>query len=194
MVSGRLTYRPAVAEDTKAIIKLSDNYFGKAYLNSENIKQYIRHPDSLVYVAENKKEVIGFGIFHLLMQWELIYHLGKSLGNRYENFNPHDRILLIKSLAVQPEFRGKGYGKNLVCSVLKEKKTDHQLLSIIWESKASLSMERICKSLGMKLWFRAENFWLKDSTEKNYNCPVCGNPCMCNALIYKKTKTHLNAI
>lgn len=194
MVSGRLTYRPALPDDVKAIVKLSDINFGKAYLSTENINLFVEHTETAVYVAENKKALIGFGIFHLIMQWEIINYLGNSLGNKFVNFNPQDRIFLIKSLAIKPEYRRKGIGKNLVRKAMKEKFSGDQLLSIVWESKENTAMEKLCKSLGMKFWYKAENFWLMDSSEKNYNCPVCGNPCMCNALIYKKTNAYLNAV
>lgn len=194
MVSRQLTFRPAEADDVKAIVKLSDNNFGNVYLSEENVRQFIMYIDGLVYVAENDKVVIGFGIFHVIMQWELIYHLGNNLANKYEDFNPQDRIFLIKTLVIQPNFRGIGCGKKLVSQAMKDQYLGGQLLSIVWESKENKAMEKLCKALGMKFWFKAENFWFNDSSERNYNCPICGNPCRCSALIYKKTKMDLNTI
>lgn len=96
------------------------------------------------------------------------------------------RTGLIKSIAVAPEYRGRGVAKALIQRGLRELAAHgaERCYSLAWESARDGCM--LCGALtaaGFERVALLERFWYQDSLTRGYVCPACGHPCVCAAWV-----------
>ncbi|MDC0231097.1 hypothetical protein OAK19_03960, partial [Aureispira] len=97
-------------------------------------------------------------------------------------------IALRKHLAVKPGMEARGIGRELVVKGMEIlEKYARSIISVVWEESAGKSVGKILRSCGSIPIHTLENYWCKDSLEKQYLCPNCKEPpCCCSATIYAK--------
>lgn len=156
----------AKKEDLPAIIKIANTQLGKDYLTT-TLSESIDNKGYLLEIAKlANSRIIGFGLYQL---------------NKAE--------LIIKSIAVNPEFTKKGMATKFVLSALDYANSNSYSIvkSYAWQGKNGIQMKGIFTKLGFTKKEELPNYWKQDSFEKEYNCPTCGEPpCLCSAVVFAK--------
>lgn len=123
-------------------------------------------------------ELVGFFIFKITSEHSVEYAEGNSDA----------RLLEVKTIAVHAAHQGKGIGSiifNEVTNIAKEFGAEC-CYCVAWKRNGNVAMHNIHINAGFKVLREIEHFWQADSIEKGYDCPECGNPCNCSAVIYSK--------
>lgn len=197
ITSGKYTFIPvaedisitdAAESDIPHIIDISDTELGKDYLNDEDLKGFFAASDCILRVAKKGgKEIVGFSFSY--------YAPPEAIGEkmRWENmpkkFQYSTRIGVLKTVAVRSKHKGMGIGNSLVVDAQSElgKKGVPSILTVAWKSDLGINISGIMSKNGFVPNCEIEAYWRKDSIVSGYDCPVCGNPCHCSAVIYVKT-------
>lgn len=90
----------------------------------------------------------------------------------------------LQTVVVHPAFRGQGIARLLGLEALSRFSTCVSWTSPAWEHNGKVPADKLLRALGFEPVFRAEDYWYADSVRRGYDCPVCGNPCHCSAVIY----------
>ena len=96
------------------------------------------------------------------------------------------RTGLIKSSAVAPASRGRGVATALIRRGMRDlaKHGARDYYSLAWESERDgCLLYGPLAAAGFQSALRLERFWYQDSRTHGYNCPACGQPCVCAARV-----------
>ena len=60
------------------------------------------------------------------------------------------------------------------------------IISTAWKRAGKINIGNILLRSGYNVMTEIPDYWYKDSVEKGYLCPQCGNPCHCSCVIFEK--------
>lgn len=171
----------------KDILKLSDEALGENYLSENEFYQIGKSPDYYCFVGLYDKIFAGFSFFQLVKPENLVQifdeHIVKLVLQNCQNNKP---VGYRKHTAVRPEFRNLGIGTLLVKSSNEMLKSlAGCIITTVWENKKDFMLKILIKE-GFKRLLSIPDFWYKSSLEMGYECPLCGNPCHCEASLLIK--------
>lgn len=164
------------------ITKIADEELGKSYLDINSFKF---GKSCFLRVAKQKNEtVLGFCISSITSKLIMELQLGLKLTSK----NSTSTIGLIKTLAVNKEYQNIGIGFNLVADAITnfKKQQIKTIICLAWKSKNGVNIAGIMQQHQFKILKEIPNYWEKESIKHKFNCPECGYPCNCSALIYLK--------
>lgn len=152
--------RIATSADWPFIHDLTDECFGVGYANS--LVSIFNNPKSFVRIGEENGKKIGFSLTFI-----------------------QNNIGVLKSICITPEARRKGAGTRLTkdsfADLIKEDIDEIQVVAWRRADTNLAPLEIMMKQFPVSKSIVLEDYWLKDSQLKGYNCSVCGNPCNCSA-------------
>lgn len=162
---------------------------GDQYVTDHDIMEYVTRPDALAETAINTDgRVMAVSISEMIDIEDFQGLFGQHLdavrkvvpGFSLQTFG------LFKSIAVSERYKGRGVGTILLRQALNwfEQQKATTIVSLAWESDGVCFAQGILESVGFERKLRLERFWYEDSTARGYQCPSCGNPCICTANIY----------
>ena len=191
IVSGRYFFkkRPTIVinkvleKNLPTILHIADKQLGKDYINANDFMQ----DDFLKFQASIDNKIVGF-ITSKEITIEDVYQRVPSLKDKNLNqFNVVSKLSYIGSIAIDPVYEGLGVATALFQHILKElNKKDNVILMTGWKSKNGTNISGIAKQHGFDEILEIKDFWKEDSIDNHYDCPVCGNPCLCSAILYVK--------
>jgi ribosomal protein S18 acetylase RimI-like enzyme len=173
-------------------LKICNIELGNHYLTTTYISQLLKNENAfLKCVINDQSEIIGFGICTILSSEEFKNSLHSSQFRELpENIKNASRLGITNTIAIKEEYKGKGIGTlifNQFLAFFELKKIDI-ITAFAWKSKDGFNMEGIFKKHNFPILKTIQNYWKEDSIENKYDCPSCGNPCICSAVIYGKFK------
>ena len=181
-----IKFRDAKSKDLPKILEISDAELGKDYLD-ETIKDKIVSKTTIFRVAESSSEgLVGFCYSYLSNAKDIITELGiKKLPKA---LTISSKIVVLKTIAVSTFIKGRGVGSSLIKDSLEiyNKQEVESIYCLAWRSKKGTNIHGLLNIHNFSIYEEIPNFWTKDSQEKGYLCPECGNPCKCVAVIYTK--------
>jgi GNAT superfamily N-acetyltransferase len=185
--------------DTSSIdahITLLNNLLGEGFISHSELLDFIGDSNKVVFRitnVDNPKEALGIATGIIINSRESF----NSLVNGFEPEFTHianeisdiNKVLIIKSVAVSEEHAGNGFGTKLVQAIFKwaENKAPKSAISLGWEDGNGCHIEKVLQRNEMSRIATRENFWLEDSITRQYNCPSCGNPCRCSAVLFYRS-------
>jgi len=173
---------PIETSDFKSITIISDLCFGANYLTISKLKKLLKKNGAFNKIEINNK-IIGFCLAQIMQPNE------KNLDFEVAD-SQTDKIAVIKTMAIHPNFQRKGFGTLMLKHAVKQIHSITNLSSIYYASWIESKSEGFCKSVkdeGFSEFKLYKNFWLNDSLQNNYTCIVCGNPpCNCSMRLYRK--------
>jgi ribosomal protein S18 acetylase RimI-like enzyme len=172
------------------ILALSDKQLGQDYLNIESLTKIFTHPNNYLSLAmDNNGTLAGFCLGYIIDSNRIEQEFKINLKDTPNIIKSTKKLAVLKTIAVSEKYQGLGIGSNLVknCTEHFKRKDLGIICSIGWKSKNGTNIERILIGAGFEKLNEIPKFWNSDSIEKNYNCPVCGNPCNCSAVIFCAT-------
>ncbi len=165
------------------IIKLSDDIFGRGYLNMETLLESIKKSNSKglqnAFSILSGNKFLGFAIAFAPGKWE-----AKKEGYTLDQWpGGIERASYFEKIVISPRHTKKGIGSVLLQELKETAKRQGALFGVAhsWlqsQKKSSLNFAEANGSRTIKIWQR---YWKKDSEEKGWNCFHCGNPCLCDA-------------
>jgi GNAT superfamily N-acetyltransferase len=98
---------------------------------------------------------------------------------------------LIRSVAVDRHARNNGIATDLIQEAMRqlEQQGARVYFAFGWvfgsgEHAGECPIDGVFRSLDFSSVADLPNFWRDDSVEHNYECPVCGQPCICTARLF----------
>lgn len=172
-----------------AALSIADEVLGAGYLN--DLSDGDGFHDTRTILAKDGDRVVGFCTFRV----EPEGFLDSSPKYRKVRFSPDLRAAdrrgvlgHIRIVGVPKEAQGRGIGSALV------EEAERRLLELGatailvfgWTSPDGTHIGGILDRLGYVRTDSVDNFWTEESLEAGYDCAVCGNPCNCQVIVFKK--------
>lgn len=174
------------SEQFTEALALLENTFGTEYILEEDLKFFLRAPGfNKIAIQDNK--VIGIILYRIMQEenFEEIFTFNKILKkNGVEDFNINEEdSACVDTFAVHADYRGNGIGKLLLKIAMQdlEQYNLDNIITIAWKHRGPITSDRLFNKAGFKSLAEIKGFWTVESIEKNYECPVCGTPCVCTA-------------
>jgi GNAT superfamily N-acetyltransferase len=162
--------RKFIENDIPFLVEISNQCFGKNYLTS-NYFRLIQTSTTLncwVKISDN--------YFHDENGWVNEFLVIQNAGG----------TILIKQVAVHPNFQNKGIATELIQAFLNTNKYEPvSYISVLWNRKQHNGLKNILSKMNFTCIKQVDDFWQKDSLKKKYLCAECKSiPCVCSASIY----------
>ena len=150
--------------DIDAVLAIADSQLGEKYITETDLSE------GKVFVAEEDEldKIVGFSIALV----------GAKDGKSY-----------VRTVAVAQEFSGQGIGTALVAKAVDYLKGlgAKQIFSPLWKHDGVVNSDVIFRRNGFVPKHEIPDYWLNDSIDKGYSCPVCGSVCHCTCVMYELT-------
>ena len=91
----------------------------------------------------------------------------------------------VHTIAVAPDARRRGVARRLLTRALASlaEQGFADTLAVVWLSGANESTA-LFRSAGFTSVGKSPRHWYEDSIARGYDCPLCGNPCRCDAELW----------
>ena len=159
-----VVFRDLRGADIDAVLAIADAQLGEKYITETDLSE------GKVFVAEEDKlgKIVGFCIA-----------LNGTDGKSY-----------VRTVAVPQEYSGQGIGTALVAKAVDylEGLGAKQIQSPLWKHDGVVNSDVIFRRNGFVPKYEITDYWLKDSIEKGYSCPMCGKECHCTCVMYELSK------
>lgn len=184
-------------KDIDEILNFSQDLFGEGYIT--NIDSYMdsRNSISLVAIDIIKNKIVGYSLSQKCSQSSLaeIIKETKIQDHDLKRADNNNTLGIIKTIAVKPEYQGKGIGRKLIVqSEAGLEKLDVSTIIIpAWRYGDNVNIANTLLSLNYKQ-FKSNNSHWKSECERNlFSCPKkTKNRCVCGVDFYKKSlQSHL---
>jgi ribosomal protein S18 acetylase RimI-like enzyme len=159
-----------------ALLFISNSLFGENYYSATDIIRIDK--EDILRLVMLEDQVVGFLIFRILSE--------KSV--EYLSSNSENDILEVKSIGVHNAYQGKGLGSYIFSQVeiIARQNQINDCYCLAWKRNNKVAMHNIHINAGFTITSEIRNYWKIDSEAKGYDCPACGNPCLCSAVLYHK--------
>lgn len=175
-------------EHIKNVLEIANIELGKDYFNYTTLINVINNPSKYIckVALSNTSEVYGFAFGVVINNNELKDYL-KLDNSKLPTYVLHSkRIGVIKTVAVNQDYKQQGIGSTIV------KECYNQLIdmnievatSVAWKKGATINIDRVLTKMGFIKHLEVKQYWLEESQKSEFECPYCGFPCTCNAVIY----------
>ncbi|MDA8383565.1 MAG: GNAT family N-acetyltransferase [Betaproteobacteria bacterium] len=94
-------------------------------------------------------------------------------------------VMSLPVIVVDAAYRRRGVGQLLGLAALS-RHPDQEWISAAWISGAEIPADRLLRRIGFAPSHRVRDYWLEDSLRRGFTCPLCGHPCRCDAMIYRR--------
>ena len=183
----------------KQALDILRSNLGERYFTLQELERYIgtdqcdRNKKALVAQDKATGEVIGVILAELVAPEALAssfldsYDLIRNEPTLYRLRN--QTTGLIKSVAVDIQARGNGIATQLVQHSVAEltKCGAKTFYALGWiTEQGGCHIQGVLESLDFIPVKHFEKFWHNDSIAHKYDCPTCGHPCICSAMLFVK--------
>ena len=151
-------------DDIDAVLAIADSQLGEKYITETDLSE------GKVFVAEEDE-------------------LGKIVGFCIALVAAKDGKSYVRTVAVDSAYSGQGIGTALVAKAVDYLKVlgAERIFSPLWKHNGVVNSDVIFRRNGFVPKHGIPDYWLKDSMEKGYSCPVCGKGCHCTCVMYELT-------
>lgn len=172
--------------DFSKIKLLSDITLGEDYLTEQSLEEFDNNELNKIYVAKDACNLIGFATIEIIKSFNLTNPFLATTQRVDDFFNDKEFVGVIKQLVVNPNHQQKGIGSRFLEVIKNNLPSEvNHLASACWMKGENTGMVKLLKKVNFKLVDTVEDYWKKDSINRNFICPICGNPpCVCPAEIY----------
>lgn len=156
--------------------ELHKEKLGQDYLSFSHFDNLAKQDKLLLAVEKNV--VVGF--LTIDFSTELDFFVSKKISLPASN----EEVVVFNTCAVR--YEKKKVGSTLFKFAIDNFAKDKVIYCPVWKAGEKVNAHRLLEKFGFKELVTLKKFWYKESLNyKNY-CPVCGSPCKCDNIIYKK--------
>lgn len=169
-------------EHVNDVLTIAFEQFGSEFVDKNSLAPYLQDEGKYGFVIEENNKVAGFVIGRVCDKSEL-RDLVLADQDWFENEFENESVGIIETIAVNPDFSGKGLGQKLVSESLDFMTPEaSKVLTMVWEHPDGAPLETILEKKGFEKKRDFISYWKADSLEKGYGCTYCDQPpCTCNA-------------
>ncbi len=179
---------PARPEDLTQVLLLLSEQLGDGYMEASD---FTFSENQFLLIAKYKEEIIGYALSLMLPKNGFDKHL---MGNTYKLpadikiANTQGNHALLKSLAVDKNYQKQRIASRLVQASLNalQESGAAVVASFGWQEKGVVNIGRTFEQLEFKQRHEFKKFWHQNSIDHEYDCPHCGHPCNCSAVLFSK--------
>lgn len=178
----KLFIRPAEIRDAKALTVFADAFIGPGYYTEKELEEKIHQSEmnsvmcSFVLEDRESGQILGLRLTFPPGNWS---H-GKGSGLHTDKWNiPIENVGCFQSLFLSSEISGQGWGPKMSLTSLSALRRLGALAVVAqsWVESPYSSSRRYLERLGFKTVGFHPRYWY----HLNYECPLCGRPCLCTA-------------
>ncbi|MCX6270744.1 MAG: GNAT family N-acetyltransferase [Bacteroidetes bacterium] len=181
--------RDVKAEDIEHVCSLSDQFVGKNFQTYDSIKNYIADPKKILKVYKVNDEIIGFVKGKILKKSEFKKNLLKTDTHIEKELAGEGYMGFAETICVKKEYRGTRIASELANELiqsLKNLETIDVICTTVWKTSEGANAKKLVENIGFTYITEISDFWHRDSIDKNYICPKCGQPpCRCSMIFYR---------
>lgn len=176
----------------KHIYNIADRQLGQDYVTDDLLNQcLINNHQYIGRTAIDKKtlKVVGFCISISLNKDDISNLLNVDDDALPHFFKEANQYGVIKTIAVNREYKGLGIGTKLIEDALNIFAADYcdHVFTVAWKSSLGINLHGVLMKTQFKRFIEIPHFWYQSSIESGCHCSVCGKPpCVCSAVIYGK--------
>jgi len=171
-------------------LEVSSETLGSDYLTENDFLETINSASAFCKVITYNRQFAGFAICQLFGpdKVDKMLHLPDSPDK--DRFLSKEKIGLFDSMAIRKDLQGIGIGGELAAECLREfeNRNVDVICAMAWKSvDGTTNIEGILRKMGMTPHLEIPGYWnqMVDSPG-GHDCPVCGRPCKCSAVLYYK--------
>lgn len=184
----------AADADAPSVCALLGDALGELYVDLDDVRATIdpANPDATCLIAVDAEgRLIGALTATVLPRGSIadILPVGQvATVQELPSLRFHERLCVIRSIAVLPGWRGRGIGSQLVREALDwcDERGATTALSFGWKSSGGCHIAGVMATTGFESTQEIPNFWTDDSRQKGYSCPECGSVCECTAVVFRR--------
>lgn len=178
--------RDLTLQDIPYIVEIANTELGNNYFGSD-ICKLLENEDAIFKIAESTRhETIAFCYSYIIPANTVISELRTTK-------TAHNIIVkkagVLKTIAVKEGYKRSGIGQLFVENLMAscQNKNIEIIYCVAWKSASATNISGLLSKFNFKILEEIPNYWTKESLEKKYSCPECGdNGCYCSAVVYYK--------
>lgn len=186
--------RRASAKHARSVAVLLGEALGERYIELEALRALIEDERTgTCFLAENepRRDLVGAATVSLLTTQELERHLPQGqeeIAEQLRFLRFHERVSILGAVAVEQEARRRGVATRLIEEATRwaARSGATSILSFGWKADGRAELAGVLNGQGFETVREVAGFWTEDSKERGYDCPRCGHPCTCSAVIFAK--------
>lgn len=193
--SVRRNARPISDELIHQAVNLINYSLGDLYIDVEGLRAYSDSSDSRIFTLQHNRtdEVVAVAIVQVCENIEELLHTTPK--DQRENVAALVReryvdgpVGLLKTMAVDPNFRGRGFGRKLTQLSIAQFRDwgAHNAYAFGWTDHEGCHIQSTLESCDFEELSHLENYYRQSSIEQGFDCPTCGNPCECSIRLFEK--------
>lgn len=171
-------------------LDIAKEELGSDYLDDKDFLETINSPSAFCKVITYNRQFAGFAICQIFGPDKIdeMLHLLDSADK--DLFLSKEKIGLFDSTSIRKDLQGIGLGMELSTACYNEfvSRDVDIICGMAWKSvDGRINVEGIFRRMGMTPRLEIPRYWnqMVDSPE-GHECPVCGRPCKCSAVLYCK--------
>ena len=177
------------------LMKIGADGFARTYIDKAYLLPYMEDTNSFILIYEEDEKILAFSACSIWNSQELLAYYSEHI----EIFKEHNiteesslKLGMIKTIAVDIDFRKKGIGKKLF-EESEKKLIDMGIETLCvpaWIYNSFTPMGRILHQLNYKFWFQLKQPWLYACKDNINFCPHRKDnlECICDSDFYIKGK------
>ncbi len=163
---------------------------GEDYLTEEDFRETINSQSAFCKVVTYNRQFAGFAICQIFGPEKVDEMLHLPDSPIKDDLISKKKIGLFDSVAVRNDMKGNGIGTELstACYNEFENREVDIICAMAWKSvDGTTNIDGILRRMGMTAQLEIPGYWnqMVDSPG-GHDCPVCGRPCSCSAVLYMK--------
>lgn len=165
------------------VLSIANQELGAGYFNS--VLNLLKPYPSTSYCIFDGQKLIGFILSYQCRFGQFIDDTQSTIPI---NLSYESKILVVKTMVIQAGYQRKGYGTQLLQYLIDaiEGNEVGAMLAVGWKSDECVNIQHMMDTFKFSELCELPEFWKVDSIKYGFQCPTCGHPCKCSAIIYSK--------
>ena len=176
-------------QDASECAAIFDITLGKNYIESDKILSMLNDDKFFCLKSSVNNQIVGVNIACIMSFSAAMDYLKLTTCKIPAIMKKNNQIAILKTAAIKEEYQRKGLGGLFIKSMEKlfSEKGVYYVFSVAWQHDGIEKSGPLLQKNGYKSLCVIKDYWLKDSLQEGFSCPVCGNHgCHCSANIYFK--------
>ncbi|MDR0309784.1 MAG: hypothetical protein LBH88_03395 [Candidatus Methanoplasma sp.] len=182
--------RNLVKEDIPDALAVSYEELGSDYLSEKDFSETIESDSAFCKAVTYDGQFAGFAICQVFGPDNVDDMLRLPDSPERDYFLSKDRIGLFDSTAIRKDLQGLGIGTEIAMACYDKfvsKRTD-VICAMAWKRVyGTINVEGVLRKMGMTPYLEILGYWNRMVDSRGgHDCPVCGRPCKCSAVLYRR--------
>lgn len=186
---------PLKSDHIDQIVALLNYSLGEQYTNFDTLNsQSDRNDSKLLFLRSNTtEEVIAAAVVQVYDTLDDFLENAPqdqrgNVERLIQDSYTSGKIGLLKTMAVDPDFRGKGFGRKLTRMALDQFQAWRvaNVYAFGWMDHDGCHIQNTLESSGFEVVSHLTDFYHQESLDHKFNCPSCGDTCACSIKLFER--------